>query len=152
MKKLVLLITLIAIVITGFSQTKKETKGFLPKEFKKLYFGMSLEEFIKVKKLGMVELDKTFDFRISYIEIFENSEIKEIDCYFDAEGNIPFYEIIIDYHDPVDCDAEAEKLFGPPNLEGEWLFEREDSFDIKAWTFMNKLVIVGVLPGTEWDE
>ncbi len=47
----------------------------------------------------------------------------------------------------------VEKLFGKPNFGGkEWHFVRENNFEIRVWTFNNKLVIVEVLPDTEWAE
>jgi hypothetical protein len=152
MKNLILVMSLALLCSAGFGQTKKESKGFLPKEYKKLYFGMSWEEFQKKKKTGMVEVDNIMSFRMVYTENPENSNIKEVTYYFDAEGSFPFYEIIIDYFNESIRDEAADNLFGSPNNGEEWLFERPESFDIKAWKFNNKLVIVGVLPGTEWEE
>jgi len=151
MKKSILLLLLSAFVFAGFSQKPKDSKGFLPKEMKKLYFGMSWEEFQKVKKLGMVEVSTIMEFRIEYSEEPEKGNIKKITWYFDAEGDFPMYEVIIDYHEADARDQVADKLLGPPNDGEDWYFERPESFNIKAWKFNNKLVIVAVLEGTEWE-
>ena len=47
----------------------------------------------------------------------------------------------------------AKKLFGKPNYEEtEWRLTRPESFNVWAWTYENKLIIVGMIRDveTEW--
>ena len=151
MKNFFLILTIACIQFSVSAQSKKDSKGFLPKEFNKLYFGMSFDQFVKVKELGMVEVDKTFDFRITYTEEKPDETLKTVVYYFDRESNGPLYELIIDYNNEEERDKVANNLFATPNYEGEeWRFVRKNKFEVRAWKYQNKLIIVGVLPGTEW--
>lgn len=130
-------------------QTEADSKGVLPEEFKNLYFGMSFDEFKEVRKLGMVEISNLIDFRIEYSETMKG-DIKAVTYYFDKEGNIPLYELIIEYNDEKTRDMVADKLFGKPNSGDQWKIIKKSGLEIRAWKFITKLVVVAVLPNTEW--
>lgn len=46
----------------------------------------------------------------------------------------------------------TRRLYGPPNRDdGEWGFPTREGWQLRAWTFGNKLVVAGELPGSEWN-
>ena len=108
MKKLIIAFLFITISVSLIAQSKKDTKGFLPKEFKNLYFGMPFETFLEVKDLGMVEVNKGMEFRLEYSEK-PGGFIKEVVYYFDREGGGPLYELIIEYQSATKRDEEEIK-------------------------------------------
>jgi hypothetical protein len=128
---------------------------YLPKIIENMSFGMSLQEATEARK-DMAPINYVrdeFSFRKEYIEEFDDPAVERVIYYFDAEGNMPFYEAIITYKTAEALNVDASLLFGPPNYEGkEWRLESKDKVEIQAWKFDRKLVVVGVLAGTEWSE
>jgi hypothetical protein len=146
MKNIVLLIAgcILCISIT-------EAQNYLPDEFSDLRFSMSLEEFKTIKKNISIP-ESMMDFRIEVIENKPAKGIHEITYYFDAEGNQSLYELIIDYKSAAKRDQVAAQLLKTPNYNGkEWRYTDQNGTTIWAWTYMNKLIIVAVLKGTEWE-
>lgn len=127
-------------------------KQYLPDDFKKLYFGMPLKKFKKVTKNKVSKEPGLMSFRIEFVETKpKNPSIKEVTYYFDVEGKMPLYELIIEYNSEKQRDNVAGPLLGKPNYGDEWVFDSGEGFDIRAWTFKSKLIIIGVLPGSEWE-
>lgn len=134
----------------------KAQKKFFPKELKKhkLYLGMAKEALLA--KFPGAEQQKTFsDFREVYALGKLSKRIQSATCYVTTQDDQPFYEMILVIEEGYSNEAMGAELFGPPNHEGkEWLLSPEAtglSFTIKVWTFQNKLVIAGALPGSEWE-
>ena len=126
---------------------------YFPDEFKNLWFGMSISDFRKATKVKLTPEPALMSFRIEYVQNeFDNPELKEVTYYFDDDGENPLYEMIIEYHSASQRDRVAASVLGPPNEGEEWKFDSGEGFDLRAWQFRNKLVIIGVLPGTEWEE
>ncbi len=131
------------------TQHKQQIK-FIPKEFHNTYLGMPLDEFKKQRK--MAELYKDEDFRTVFTEEPENDDIKTVAYYFGKKDAKPLYEYIIDFHSKAKRDEFVAANFGEPNNGDDWIFDSGEGFKIKAWQFQNKLVVVGIIPGTEWYE
>ncbi|MEM7039815.1 MAG: hypothetical protein AAF570_22775, partial [Bacteroidota bacterium] len=124
-----------------------------PKAFRKLYFGMSLEEFAKVKKkLPSDDLVRE-KFRYRWLEKFGKKGDHLAAVYFFGEGEgKPLYEIVIYYKTIQARTKFLEKHFGPPNHNKvEWKFSTGEGFIMRAWNFEERLVIVGAVPGTEFE-
>ncbi len=156
MKKTLIILSL-AFLISSCNIFKKtvryEHQKFLPAEVENLYLGMTLEDFLKEKPYFKdIEGNRIMSFRITYSEEGVSNKIKKITYYFDAEGEFPLYEFILEYYDAAERDRIAAQLLGEPNYNDEWLFDTEQDFKIQASTYMNKLIIVGKIEGTEWDE
>lgn len=150
MRSITLLFALV-ICISAFGQSKKQSKGLLPKELaKQVWFGMDYKDFEKLGKKVTVTYES---FRTVYLEEVNSGAIKHIVYYFTTDGSEKLYEVIIEYYNADTRDKVATKLFGKPNHDGtEWRITRKkSSFKIMAWTFMEKLVVVGVLPNCEWE-
>jgi hypothetical protein len=45
----------------------------------------------------------------------------------------------------------AISKYGSPNFQKEWSFKSNEGFDIRVWTFESKLVIAGLIAGTEYN-
>jgi hypothetical protein len=135
----------------GIFKKVDTTDNFLPPEFEELEFGMSPTEVSELRP-SIKFMDQNFDFRAVYLEENPATTIKSAIYYFDADGNKPFYELIIEYPDIASRDAAAEALFGKPNMGGEWYFEDKGPYPIKAWVFKEKLVVAALIPQTEWWE
>ena len=156
MKEIVVFLSL-TFLITSCNIFKKtvryEHQKYLPAEINKLYLGMPLEDFFKQKPyFKNIEGNKIMSFRITYSENGVSDAMKEITYYFDAEKEFPLYEFILDYYDAAERDKVAQNLLGEPNYDEEWMFETNQEFKIHAWKYMNKLIIVGKIKGTEWGE
>ena len=127
-------------------------KKFFPEQIHKLYIAMPFSEFEKIKNLGSLEIYDGFDFRTEFIEKFKTGDIEEITYYFTRDDNNYLYEFIIKYNADFDLKEFCRRKYGAPNAEDEWRFPVTAKFDLMIWTFNNSLVIVGNLPGTEWEK
>ena len=85
-------------LLTAIAPAEKEAsiKKYLPKTFKKLRFGMSLEVLKKQRKNKLTDAsDDTYDFRKIYTEEINEKGIVSAVYYFDNEGHLPLYEMIV---------------------------------------------------------
>ncbi len=154
MRNLIVIFSIMMLLASCAASNKNSSSKILPASLKKdVQFGMSLEAF-KMSKKGVDFIINTDEsFRDVYIENVNHPEISNYVYYFDTDDDKPLYEIIINYKSEELRDKAAESLFGAPNFEGgEWRFKRPDSFNVMAWTFKTKLIIVALLPKTEWYE
>ena len=152
---------LVALIFSSCITTKdKKNKDniinpYLPKIFGELKFGMSLKDAttLRTTMAPINYIRDEFGFRKEYVESLDDPSIERVVYYFDAEGNQPFYEVIITYKTVEALNTDAKALFGAPNYEGtEWRFYSKEEQELQAWKFDKKLVIIAVLPGTEWSE
>lgn len=163
MKKLLFCILLIAV---GFSACKtpqvvnpnntNRPNRYLPELLGDIVFKMTLAEVQAVRpNLAPVEyLTDAFSFRKEFVEAINEDGITKIIYYFDADEPQVFYEVIIVFESEEKRDAEATRLLGQENYQNntEWMIESRQKFQVHAWKFEKKLVVVGLLPGTEWGE
>ena len=128
-------------------------KKYLPKTFKKLRFGMSLEAIKKLRgKLTDIS-EEGYEFRKVFNEKINKDGIVEVSYYFDNEGDFPIYEMIIVYESEVMRDKVATKLLGAPNYKStKWKMDIGEDYPLVAWSFKNKLVYAIPLKGSEWEE
>ncbi|MCB0737348.1 MAG: hypothetical protein KDC92_07535 [Bacteroidetes bacterium] len=141
---------LLVIGISSCSVFKRKQKRYLPDNIdKNVHFGMSLKEFKNLKG-NKVSLYAEESFRKAYLENLNDDELVSIVYYFDEDGDKPLYEVILDYKDKNGRDEEAAELFGDPNDGDEWSFKEAKPWPIKAWTYKSKLIVVAVIPNTEW--
>lgn len=127
------------------------TSSYMPAPVAELQWGMSPDQVRLTRELTPVE-DPYNTFRLVYIEELSDPRIDYLVYYFDAElpGN-PLYEVIVNYHDPSYRDADAARLLGPVNApNNEWFFS--GNLEIVAWTYMNKLIVGALIPGTELND
>lgn len=146
----VLLIILIQSCSVFRTNHTKQQKLF-PEILKELYFGMSYEEFTKIRTDAVMSYNQ--DFRTVYMEELTNQDITDIIYYF-TTGNKPFlYEIIVIYKNEIARDAAATQLLGDPNFnDEEWRFKSGEGFYIHAWKYQTKLIWAGKMKGTEWED
>ena len=146
-----LLLVLTAAVLFSCGSAKTAYKKYYPQSLSKsVYFNMPISEFHTLK--GTKNSDFTDDsFRLVYLEDVNEGNVESIVYYFDADGDMPLYEMIFIYKDEASRDAEAKKLLGAPNDGEEWKFKM-DPYDMHAWNFQKKLVMVALIPNTEWGE
>lgn len=142
---------IVFLVLASCAASKNDYKNITPKQQdKRVHFNMSISEFKTLKDLKMSDfIDDSF--RWVYSEPLENETISDIVYYFDKDGEQPLYEMIYIYKDISDRDAAAQNLLGTPNNDKEWLLDRTP-YPIKAWKYKNKLIMVAVIPDTEWAE
>jgi len=146
------MVLLSAVLVSGSNlYSRKDSKGFLPKSLERdVYFGMTYARFTKKWTGEIAYQDDGFRWTV---DGGGDDEVETYSFYFTGNDDKNLlYEVIIDYKDAEIRDKIAEKVLGKPNHGTEWYFARNDKFDIKAWLYKNKLVIVGIMPGCEWDE
>jgi len=163
MKKILFCILTIFLVVSCGSLKKTTEDRFqttiLPEYVKNLYIGMPLEEFKEInnEKSSMIE-ENLMSFRYEYEEIVNDENLESIVYYFDVDiPSQPLYEMIFIYKPDFDVEAYAESMYGEPTVlfhlpYDEWCWDSQEGFKIVAWTFENKLVIVGAIKKTEWGE
>ena len=162
MKKSIFLI-MILLIITSCSLIKTAPKErfqtqLLPDIVKDLYFGMPMDKFEEVKDVENMEERIDMSFRHEHVEKIQNSELQSITYYFDANiSSHPLYEMIFIFKDDVDVESYTRNMYGKPSIKhhlpfDEWCWKRGEGFQIVAWTFENKLVIVATIKKTEWAE
>ena len=131
-----------------------QVKKPLPKHFKKLYLGMGMDEFAKVRRSLYSNGLERERMRFRWVERCpKHKSMTSVTYYFDDDKDRRLYELIIYYHDLRARDAWLEKVYGPPNAANgtEWRFPTKHGFDLRAWRYEDRLVIVGEVPGTEWE-
>ena len=133
---------------------RKNEKRYLPNQVDKaIYFEMPLADFKTLKDSKIESYDDGMSFRKVFFEAVNGTLIKYFGYYFDAEDDMPLYEVIIGYNDDATANTEAVKLLGDPNYkETEWKFELKNEHNILAWIFEKKLIITALIPKTEWYE
>jgi hypothetical protein len=153
MKTFVSFILVVSFISTAFGQPKAkpdDSESYLPICVAPSYLGMSFKKFKRKMNIKKMQKSSTFSFRDVYTHYNPCPDVKEITYYIDKDGDQPLYEYIIEYEEGIDVVELAEEMYGKANYEDEWLFSRDDLFDIRIWTFQNKIVIVGVIQQTEW--
>lgn len=133
------------------SPAEKQRKYF-PDQVEGAYLGMPRAELLKQRP--QVEFsDDGMNFREVFIEEFDFRPYESIVYYVDMDEPYPVYEFIINYPKNVNVKDIARKKYGVPNHNGdEWLFTDYKDFDIHIWVHNQKIVVVGLIPGTEWYE
>ncbi len=132
-------------------------RRFLPEAFRDLHLGMPRADALMLRPRAVLQ-EQLISFRYSYDEPALAQDLAAVTYYFDAEGAEPLYELVLEYTTEAARDADALAVFGAPNVEmpspqdREWRFNGGEGFDVVAWTFDRKLVVVAVLPGTEYAE
>jgi hypothetical protein len=125
---------------------------YFPKELTSVYFGMPLATFQQTMDMSNMTTSNSMSFRISVTETRSSGPIETVIYEFDAEGNKPLYEMIIRYRLEYNNREIAKPLLGAPNHGEEWKFITAEGFNIRAWLYENKLILVGTLPGTEFGD
>jgi hypothetical protein len=100
-----------------------------------------------------ITIDRSRGFRTEAIDSINQSGLSNITYFFDAEGNAPLYEFIVEFADDRIRREAAFEMLGPANYPGEadqWVIDINDSTATIAWAFDNKLVVATNLAGTEW--
>ncbi len=149
-KGLLLLIFTSAFASQSMAQKPMTYKSLAPKSLKKYSLGMPMEKFQKKNP----SLKPTDDFAFRFVYDIPNpaSGIKHLILYFDADGEKPLYELIIEYPDAASRYAFTAKNYGLPNNGKEWKWTMPDGLKARAWVFMNKVVVTVLYPGTEHAE
>ena len=152
----VLLLLSISFLLFGSTQPEpwlSSEKKYLPKELKKVRFGMSFNELMKLRGQQPKDVsDPDYNFRKVYLEKVNSKGITNVTYYFDNQGNLPLYEMIVVYDSEAARDRDAEKLLGEANYKGkDWKIDMNGGYPLHAWKFKNKLVYAVPLKGSEWE-
>lgn len=135
------------------SMEGQDTTSILPENLRtKVYFNMPRTTFLQAFP-AVEELSQRVSFRRVYRDKQTTAPLDYVVYYFDKDGHEPLYEVILAFTDTAARNEVAQQLLGPPNYKStEWYVARDSAFDYSAWTFQNKLVIIGRIEGTEWAE
>jgi len=162
MKKIIIFL-MIPLIMVGCSlfktvPTERLQTSLLPDYVKNLYLGMPLEKFEEIKDIDNMIVNKDLSFRYQYEEVINDDRLESIVYYFDEKiSSQPLYEMIFIFKSDFDVKSYADEMYGPPSVEfhlpfDEWCWKSGEGFQIIAWTFENKLVIIATIKNTEWDE
>ena len=162
MKKIILLM-IIPLLLFGCSLLKTVPKErlqtqFLPEYVKNLYLGMPLEKFEEIKDMDNMIIEKGISFRYQYEEVINDDRLESIVYYLDANiSSQPLYEMIFIFKPDFNVKTYANEMYGAPSVDfhlpfDEWCWASGEDFQIVAWTFENKLVIIGTIKKTEWGD
>lgn len=149
------LLTIFSIFITLSSSSQAQVKRTFPKDFKKLRFGMSMEQFAGKRKSVEPNHLTREKFRYVWVESFSSKyPFHTAKFYFSDKEERPFYELILFYSDLTARDNWLRKYFGAPNFKNntEWELVSKDGQQLRAWRYEDRLIITALLPGTEWEE
>ena len=117
---------------------KLTKKKYLPKEFKGLFFGMSLDEFKNLKNTSNLKI-KTSAYVSYATEPVNTSEIESYIFQFDRHKLL--YEIIIQFTPQLDAQQYITEHFGQANQDNEILVQVSDFLFLKIWTYHNRICI-----------
>ena len=143
-------IGLLALLISSCGTTKAYGDLYPNGLDSKVYLGMPMNDFVELRGVTVSDF-KDDTFRKIYVDKATSEDITDIVYYFDADGDQPLYEMIFVYKDESTRDAEAKRLLGEPNNGEEWKLEREP-YDVLAWKYKAKLILVSLIPDTEWAD
>lgn len=142
----------IVLIVFFASNVALKSQNYLPSEFSNIKFGMDMEKVLKKRSIDTTTVDRSMEFRITYVESVNKDGIEEVAYYFDNEGSKPFYEIIIVYESEDIRDKVAQEVLGEKNYnDEEWEFAGKE-YKIRAWTYKTKLIITALIENTEWWE
>ncbi len=150
-RRCLLLLFSLCLALSVSAQVKK----VLPKEFKKVKFGMPMEEFADRRPTaepGKLTKEK---FRYAWLETFaKDFPIHTAKYYFSDKEDRPLYEVILFYRDLQVRDAFLDKYFGQPNFKKntEWELVDKKGQQYRAWRYEDRLVVAARIPGTEWEK
>lgn len=129
---------------------------YFPEVLGEIVLNMPFEDVIKLRpNIAPVNyVNDAFNFRKEYVEEINQDGIQKVVYFFDADNHVPLYEAVIIFDSEKKRDSEASRLLGQPNYENntEWILDSRQNFKVKAWKFENKLVVAGIIKGTEWEE
>ncbi len=135
--------------LEAFAQ--KKALKYLPKPIRSLPFETSLREAMRLQPLDISTEPSSF--RVIATWKAPPSPFSQIVMYFDKDGDQPLYEYILSLPSETACQQLAFYLLGLPNYEGrEWRYPTREGYTLWAWMFEQKLVLVAMLPHTEWTE
>lgn len=144
---------------TTTSSTSQPTAGepdageYLPVGLDHVDFGQPRARFLEAYPDAKRDAGNSLDFRHVYVREDVHPNYQSVVYYFDADGEEPLYEIILNYRDVATRDRWIPSRLGPPNFrKSEWLFPTRGGYKLNVWTFGEKLIFAAILPGTEWDE
>lgn len=153
--KFVLLVFLVLNVTSIQAQSFKQQKGFFPKGIKKMkvYLGASEAQLLK-SCTACQEMGQGESFRRVYQTTLNDPNFQSV-VFYVSTSKKEVYEMILLAKDGQEVKELANELVGYPNTsDGEWRFlskETRQPFTIAAWTYQNKFIIAGTLPGSEWE-
>lgn len=146
MKKFLPLFSILLISACG-------STNYLHTSLKKVEWEMTPNEVLGVRP-GL-QFNKDDGFRLVYLEEEPHGDLLNHVYYFDIESNQEprLYEVIMEFRSESLRDAYAAKLLGPTNTtDGEWRWTDAQGGSYMGWTYKQKLIVVKVIPGCEWDE
>lgn len=114
--------------------------------------GISEKDLLANRSQGF-SIDRSRGFRTEIVDSINQSGLSNITYFFDADGNLPLYEFIVEFADDRIRKEAAFEMLGPANYPGEadqWILNANDSVMTIAWAYDNKLVVASNLPGSEW--
>lgn len=142
---------LLFLILFSCKSVESISKKYIPSYInKEVYFGMPLSDYLSSKE------GKTLDiydekFRTAIYEPRNDDQLEGVAYYFDKDDDEPLYEIILIFKETTERDKVAKAIFGSPNTEGEWKVTNKSPFNLWAWPYKNKLVIVGLIRDTETE-
>ena len=133
--------------------SSKKANPYLPERLQNIDFKWPMQRVADIRDLRSEDMVDE-QFRVAVYQHVKQGAIEGVAYYFDGEGEKPLYELIVQYVDEPARDAAAKQLLGAPNYENnkEWLLDTGRGYKLRAWKFKTKLVLVALLPGTEWYE
>ncbi len=150
MKKIMLI--LLSFILLSTCSWAQEEESYYPDGLSGVELGMSLKSFVEQNKGMPSKVNDSFDFRKEIILKYEDKDFTQVTYYFDLDGDMPLYEMIIEYPEGVDVSGIATGLYGDANYGSKWKTLTEMDYFVISWVFENKLVIVATLEGTEMAE
>lgn len=142
-------------------RTQKEHRWYLPKGFRNIYFGMSLNEFNGVKP-GLEIYTFFSSFRLEMSES-PNNDLTKVTYYFSTKPEPivlnqkhkvlqrkqledPLYEIIFKYRQETDVMRQLNRTYGEATHTyakyPSWVFYDENGFEIVMYTFRETVVFI----------
>lgn len=154
-KRVLQTVLVTVLLATFFLPLPAQVKRVLPKEFKKLEFGMSMEQFATKRRTADPNHLTKEKFRYAWVETFPSDHsLQSVKFYFSDKEDRPLYEVILYYQDLRARDTWIDKYFGAPNFKNntEWQLVTKKGQQFRAWRYEERLIITALLPGTEWEE
>lgn len=130
----------------------KPTENYLPNGFEDIWLGMSLVEFSSIYRLNELQPYEGISFRIEYTKTYNTPPYEWVTFYFDRDGSMLLYELIIEFTTPDELIKCMRSKYGEEHNDKEWIYQNPQGFQVRVWSFDKRLVVAAHIKGTEWNE
>jgi hypothetical protein len=131
--------------------TASGRRTYLPAALGEVVLGMPFVEFKKVRRIAKMEPTEESERRTVWTETPGPGDLTSVSYSFGAAGDLPLYQVAIEFAPGTDAALKGRDLFGAPNDDKGWTVQTPEGLTLKAFSFDHTLVVGAKVPGTDLE-